>query len=54
MIQTAGLGICMQNGSEKLKKLADDVCPSVSENGIRAAFLKHHLIYEERLKACCG
>lgn len=39
MMQTAGLSICMSNGSEKLKKIADDVCPSVREDGIRTAFL---------------
>lgn len=44
MLETAGLGICMENGSEGVKKLADDICPSVSENGIREAFLKYHLI----------
>ncbi len=44
MLQAAGLGICMGNGSDGLKRLADDICPSVSEGGIRDAFLKHHLI----------
>lgn len=44
MLETAGLGICMQNGSEELKKIADDVCPSVKEDGIMQAFMKHHLI----------
>ena len=45
MLQTAGTGICMQNGSEKLKRIADDVCPSVSEDGIYTAFLKYELIH---------
>lgn len=44
MLQVAGVGICMGNGSETLKKIADDVCPSVSEDGIRAAFVKYRLI----------
>ncbi|MDE7310345.1 MAG: HAD family hydrolase [Eubacterium sp.] len=44
MLETAGLGICMENGSEAMKKLADDICPSVAEHGIREAFLKHGLI----------
>lgn len=44
MLETAGLGICMENGSEAMKKLADDICPSVAEHGIRKAFLKHGLI----------
>lgn len=44
MLETAGLSICMENGSEELKKLVDDICPSVKDGGIRYAFLKHHLI----------
>lgn len=44
MLEAAGLAICMENGSEALKELADDICPSVQEDGIREAFLKHHLI----------
>lgn len=44
MLETAGLSICMENGSGELKKLVDDVCPCVQQDGIRAAFLKHHLI----------
>lgn len=44
MLEAAGISICMQNGSENLKKLADDICPSVQENGIYNAFLKHHLV----------
>lgn len=46
MMEAAGLGICMENGSAELKKMADDICPSVLEDGIRSAFLKHHLIHE--------
>lgn len=45
MLQTAGTGICMQNGSEKLKKIADDICPSVLEDGIYAAFVKYQVIH---------
>lgn len=44
MLEAAGLSICMQNGSGELKKIADDICPSVGEDGIRHAFLKHHLV----------
>lgn len=44
MLETAGLSICMANGDERLKALADDICPSVKEDGIRAAFMKHHLV----------
>lgn len=44
MLQTVGLSICMDNGSEALKKFVDDVCPSVRENGILQAFRKYHLL----------
>lgn len=44
MIETAGLGICMENGSGRLKEKADDVCPPFWKDGIRSAFIKHHLI----------
>ena len=44
MIQTAGLGVCMGNGSEALKKIADEVCPPVGEDGLYKAFEAHGLI----------
>lgn len=44
MLEAAGLSICMANGSEEMKRLADDVCPSVGEHGIREALIRHHLI----------
>ena len=44
MIQTAGLSICMANGSEELKKIADEVCPAVGEDGLYQSFSKHGLI----------
>lgn len=44
MIETAGLSICMENGAEALKKLADEVCPAVTDNGIYQAFAKHGLL----------
>ena len=44
MLMAAGLSICMRNGSEALKKIVDDICPSVAEDGIREAFLKYHFI----------
>ena len=46
MMEAAGLGICMENGSAILKKMADDICPSVQEDGIRHVFLKYHLVHE--------
>lgn len=44
MIETAGLGICMENGSRELKKLADEICPAVTEDGLWKAFEKHELM----------
>ena len=40
----AGLSICMENGSEAVKRIADEVCPKVTEDGIWKAFQKHHLM----------
>lgn len=45
MMEVAGLGICMENGSEQLKSLADDICPAVNQDGIQKAFEKHGLIH---------
>lgn len=44
MLEKTGLGICMENGGESLKAVADDVCPPVAEDGIWKAFQKYHLI----------
>lgn len=44
MLRAAGLGICMENGSRRLRELADDICPSVEKDGIRSAFEKLCLI----------
>ncbi len=44
MLQTAGISICMENGSDKLKELADEVCGSVEEDGLYQSFQKHGLI----------
>ncbi|MBR0203954.1 MAG: HAD family phosphatase [Synergistaceae bacterium] len=44
MIQTVGTSVCMANGAEALKKLADIVCPSVSEDGLAKAFADLKLI----------
>lgn len=43
MLKTVGLSICMANGSEKTKSLADDICPSVTEDGMYQGFLKYGL-----------
>ncbi len=44
MIQTVGTGVCMENGSETLKKLSDLVCPSVQEDGLAKAFAELGLV----------
>lgn len=44
MLQTAALSICMGNGSESLKRIADEVCPAVEEDGLYKAFEKHGLL----------
>ncbi|MBQ7578491.1 MAG: HAD family phosphatase [Synergistaceae bacterium] len=44
MIQTVGTSVCMANGAEALKKLADIVCPSVSDDGLAKAFADLNLI----------
>lgn len=43
MLRTVGLSICMANGSERMKAIADDVCPAVTEDGLYQGFLKHGL-----------
>lgn len=44
MMETAALSICMGNGSETLKEMADDVCGAVEEGGLLSAFEKHGLV----------
>lgn len=44
MIKTAGLGVCMGNGSMHLKKIADDICGTVEQDGLAAAFEKYGLV----------
>lgn len=46
MLEAAGVGICMEDGSAGLKNYADDICPGVQNDGIRQAFLKYGLIQE--------
>lgn len=40
MMETAGHSVCMENGSEILKKLADEICPRVEQDGLFQAFSK--------------
>lgn len=44
MVETVGLSFCMANGSEKLKKRADRICPSVEEDGLAVAFRELGLV----------
>lgn len=44
MMETAGYSICMENGSPALKEIADEICKSVSEDGLYKAFEKHGLL----------
>lgn len=44
MMEAAGTSVCMENGSGKLKELADDVCPAVTEDGIWHSFEKYRLV----------
>ena len=38
MIETVGIGVCMENGSPELKSLCDLVCPSAENDGVAWAF----------------
>ncbi len=44
MMQTVGVGVAMANGNERLKALADYICPSVDEDGLAKAFAKYNLV----------
>ena len=44
MIQEVGTGVCMANGSPKLRKMSDLVCPSVEEDGLAWAFRELGLV----------
>ena len=46
MMETAAYSVCMENGSSRLKALADEICPSVKEDGLLQAFKKHRLIQD--------
>lgn len=38
LLQTASVGVCMENGSPQLKKAAGIVCPAVTEDGLYRGF----------------
>ena len=44
MIETVGLGVCMENGSDALKARSDLICPSVEQDGLASAFAQLGLI----------
>ena len=44
MMETAAFSVCMENGSETLKKIADAVCPAVTEDGLAKAFELYGLV----------
>ena len=44
MLETVGLSIVMENGSESMKALADEITASVTDDGLYKAFAKHGLI----------
>lgn len=43
MIETVGHSVVMANGSEMLKAIADEVCPSVEEDGLYRSFEANRL-----------
>lgn len=38
MIETVGLGVCMENGCDALKRISGLVCPAVEDDGLARAF----------------
>lgn len=48
MLQAAGTGIAMENGSKKLLEKADIICDSVKQDGIYKELIKRKLIKEKK------
>lgn len=46
MLQAVGTGVAMENGSDELKAVADDICGHVAEDGVYQYCVKHGLIAE--------
>ena len=44
MLQAVGTGIAMQNASDRLKAVADEVCGEAAQDGVYRYCLEHHLI----------
>ena len=46
MLQAVGTGVAMENGSDELKAVADDICGHVAEDGVYQYCVKYGLIAE--------
>lgn len=44
MMETVELSVCMENGSQEMKSIADEICEAVSQDGIYKAFVKYGLL----------
>ena len=44
MMQVVGTSVCMENGSDALKKMSDIVCPAVDDDGLYKGFEQLGLI----------
>ena len=44
LLKSVGIGICMGNGKEEVKQIADYVTDSVDENGLYNALKKYQII----------
>lgn len=44
MMDVVGMSVCMENGSQAMKAIADEVCDAVSKDGIYKAFVKYGLL----------
>lgn len=49
MLQNAGIKVAMGNASEKLKSIADYICPPISEDGLYFALEKFVLKREDKI-----
>lgn len=44
LFEAVGVSVCMENGAGAMKKMADMICPAVSEDGIKKSFIDLELI----------
>ena len=47
MILHANVGVCMGNGRDIVKEIADDVCDNIEDDAIYKSFIKYGLIMED-------